>query len=156
MSIDGRPARVRAPRRGSTPTLSIVVSSRSDRQDLEACLGTLLPRCTPCEAEVIVVRAAGASEVASLGRAYPAARFIQAPHDATARQLRGIGMAEATGDIVALANESSGMDAAWMCMLLRQAGAQELPPAERAAVDWDRYFAEQGLFAGLGSGERAS
>lgn len=97
-----------------------------------------------------MVRAGTASEVAALARANPGARIIQAPHDATLRQLRSIGMAETTGDIVALADERSGCDTEWLALLLRHAGI-ELPleppvPATGGASDWSTYFSERGLF----------
>ncbi|HEU4565233.1 MAG TPA: glycosyltransferase [Gemmatimonadaceae bacterium] len=150
MSAAVSPSRARAPRRGRTPTLSIVVASRDDRALLDACLAHLLPASSH-GLEVIVVRAGTASEVAALARANGWARIIQAPHDATLRQLRSIGMAEATGDIVALADERGGCDMEWMEKLLRHAGVEvplESPAAAAArAADWSAYFAERGLFS---------
>jgi hypothetical protein len=156
MSTDGRPARIRAPRVGRTPTLSIVIASRDDREVLELCLASLLPPCVRSGAEVIVVRAGSATEVAALVRGSAGVRFIHAPHDATVRQLRGIGMSEATGDIVALGDERSGANLEWISMLLRHAGADaQLDGAGELTVDWEAYFDERRLFVGLRS-SRAS
>jgi hypothetical protein len=136
------------------PTLSVIVASRLDRSDLEACLEALLPSCASVGAEVVVVRTGTSSEVTSLARVHGAARFVQAPHDATMRQLRGIGMAEATGDIVAITDEM-GATPHWIGLLLRRASDAAPEVAAPAPVDWDAYFSERGLFAGLRPGAEA-
>jgi hypothetical protein len=146
---NGRLGRTRTPRRGRTPTLSVVLIWRGERESLERCLTSLLPPCARVGAEVVVVRAAAAlgdaTSVAATG-----ARFVHAPHDASVRQLRGLGMAEATGDIVALADERSALNGDWIATLLRRAGgdgADVLDDAGPRATDWGSYFSERGLFA---------
>lgn len=148
MAADTRSARLRNPRRGSTPTLTVVVASRQERAQLHSCLAQLVPLCEH-GVELIVVRAGVTSEIAALTRLHPTARFIQAPHDATLRQLRAIGMAESTGDIVALADERSGCDSEWMTLLLRQTGADvdSHEAGHEPAGAWSDYFAERGLFS---------
>jgi GT2 family glycosyltransferase len=153
-SAEARVARARTPRRSDKPTLSVVVASNRERALLDACLSSLLPQCAQQGAELIVARASSPNEVGALARAMPQVRFIAAPRDATIPQLRGIGMAEATGDIVALTEDHCIADEHWVEVILRHAmeGADVvgggMGNAQRSrAVDWGAYFAEYGFFA---------
>ena len=146
MSVDGRSGRQRAPRRGTTPTLSVVVTSLSERRQLEECLASLIPQCTRSGAELIVARSAPASDLAFLRRQQPTVRFIHAPADAGPSQLRGLGMSEANGDIVAFTDDARPADATWIDTLFRHhdAAASEMA-ASAPVVDWSVYFAERGV-----------
>jgi hypothetical protein len=81
-------------------------------------------------------------------------RFIAAPREATIPQLRGIGMAEATGDIVALTEDHCIAKDHGVEVIMEHAmeGADVvgggMGNAQRArTVDWGAYFAEYGFFA---------
>lgn len=104
-------------RLGETPTISVVVASCRERHLLEACLDALLPQCRLGEAEVVVARAAAASQVQELMRAYPTVRFVAAPCDATIPELRTAGLAEAEGDIVALTEDHRIVPPDWLTPL---------------------------------------
>jgi hypothetical protein len=153
-SAEARLARARTPRRTDRPTVSVVVASNRERALLDACLASLLPQCARQGAELIVTRAASPNEVGALARAMPQVRFVAAPRDATIPQLRGIGMAEATGDIVALTEDHCVAENHWLEVIMRHAmeGADVvgggMGNAQRSrAVDWGAYFAEYGFFA---------
>ena len=151
---EARLARVRSARRADRPSVSVVVASNRERALLDACLSSLLPQCARQGAELIVARAASPNEVAALARAMPQVRFVAAPRDATIPQLRGIGMNEAAGDIVALTEDHCVAEDHWLEVIMRHAmeGADVVGGvvgnAQRArAVDWGAYFAEYGFFA---------
>ena len=98
----GKPSstqRRRAPRRGATPTISVVVASCRAPALLDACLGSLRGQCEQMGAQLIVTRSASTGDVGSLAKAYPDVEFIEAPSGASIPELRGIGMAQAAGDI---------------------------------------------------------
>lgn len=95
----------RGVRIGETPTISVVITSRAHMSRLDACLETLLPQATAVDAQLIVVRIAEAAEAHELGRKYPDVHVIAVNPDVTLPQMRVLGMAEATGDIVLLGQD---------------------------------------------------
>jgi GT2 family glycosyltransferase len=137
-----------------SPAITIVVASNRSRALLNACLASLIPQCERASAELIVARAGTAAELAELRAATPAVRFVAAPSSASIPQLRGLGMAESTGDIIALTEDHCVADEAWVETLLQHAqgpadvigGGMGNAQRERA-VDWAAYFAEYGFFA---------
>lgn len=144
----------RGPRRGNAPTVSVVVASNRDKALLHACLGSLLGQCQRMNAELLVARAGAAADLAALGKTYPSVRFVAAPPDASIPQLRAIGMAQASGDIVALTEDHCVADTNWVEALTHSANADAdvvgggMDNARRTrAVDWAAYFAEYGFFA---------
>lgn len=144
----------RGPRRGSAPTVSVVVASNRDKALLQACLGSLLGQCQRLNAELLVARAGASSDVAALGKTYPSVRFVTAPPDASIPQLRAIGMAQASGDVVALTEDHCIADENWVEALTQSAHSDAdvvgggMDNARRTrAVDWAAYFAEYGFFA---------
>ena len=151
---DITPSLRRGPRRGSSPTISVVVASNRDKALLNACLGSLLGQCQRMNAELLVARAGTAADVSSLGKTYPSVRFVAAPPDASIPQLRAIGMAQAAGDVVALTEDHCIADDHWVETLTQSAngGADVvgggMDNARRSrAVDWAAYFAEYGFFS---------
>lgn len=160
--IGNRDPRARTPRissprlqaQGETPAISVVVASNRSRALLDACLASLRPQCQRTNAELIVVRAGEAAEVQALRAAYPWARIIAGLPTASIPELRGLGMLEAHGDIVALTEDHCVADDAWVETLLTHSrdGADVIGGGmgnaqERRAVDWAAYFAEYGFFA---------
>lgn len=107
MSGARRDQRARPPGRESRrfrmgPAVSIVVVSTGDRARLEACLERLRPQCREHAAEVIVVRAAPASEIGELAEAYSWVRIVAGEDDESEADLRVEGMAVTTGDVVGI------------------------------------------------------
>lgn len=154
LDSDISPTLKREPRRGSAPTVSVVVASNRDKTLLHACLGSLLGQCQRLNAELLVARAGAAAEVSALGKTYPSVRFIAAPLDASIPRLRAIGMAQATGDVVALTEDHCIADENWVETLTQSAhhdadvvgGGMDNARRSRA-VDWAAYFAEYGFFS---------
>jgi GT2 family glycosyltransferase len=156
------PLRVSAPRlsgprlrrRSDTPTITIVVASNRPRALLDSCLASLRPQCERVAAELIVARSGSVAELAELRASMPDVRFIAAPPSATIPQLRGLGMGESTGDIVAVTEDHCVADGTWVETLLGHAHDPAdvlgggMGNAQRGrAVDWAAYFAEYGFFA---------
>jgi len=148
------PSVKRGPRRGSAPTVSVVVASNRDKALLQACLGSLLGQCQRLNAELLVARAGTSSDVASLGKTYPSVRFLAASVDASIPQLRALGMAQASGDVVALTEDHCLADENWVEALTQTANSDAdvvgggMDNARRSrAVDWAAYFAEYGFFS---------
>jgi len=153
----GKPSstqRRRAPRRGATPTISVVVASCRAPALLDACLGSLRGQCEQMGAQLIVARSAYTGDVGSLAKAYPDVEFIEAPSGASIPELRGIGMAQAAGDIVALTEDHCVADEHWLESIAQQAGdgahviGGGMGNAQRdRTIDWAAYFSEYGFFA---------
>ena len=91
----------RSARRGSGPTVSVVIASNRDKSLLHACIGSLLGQCQRLNAELVVARAGSPHDVGALAKTYPSVRFIPAPLDASIPALRALGMGHANGDVVA-------------------------------------------------------
>jgi len=105
-------------------------------------------------AELLVARAGAPSDVAPLAKSYPSVRFVNAPVDASIPQLRAIGMAQASGDVVALTEDHCIADENWVEALTLSASGDAdvvgggMDNARRSrAVDWAAYFAEYGFFS---------
>ena len=151
--ISSRPP-LRTPRRSESPTISVVVASNRERALLATCLASLIPQCERASAQLIVARAAEPAEIAALNNATPGVRFLAAPPSASIPQLRGLGMAEATGDIVALTEDHCVADEHWVETMLQNAqdsadvigGGMGNAQRERT-IDWAAYFAEYGFFS---------
>ncbi|MEP6690218.1 MAG: glycosyltransferase [Gemmatimonadaceae bacterium] len=143
-----------APPRVAAPSLSVVVASNRDRSLLEACLASLVDQCRRENAELIVARSGLTPDATALRRAFPSVLFVNAPDDASIPQLRGIGMTEASGDIVALTEDHCLAHPDWLQTLARHVGdgadviGGGMDNAQRTRlVDWGAYFAEYGFFA---------
>ena len=154
LDSDVTPSTRRGPKRGSAPTVSVVVASNRDKALLQACLGSLLGQCQRLNAELLVARAGAAPDVAALAKTYPAVRFVTAPTDSSIPQLRAMGMAQAYGDVVALTEDHCIADANWVETLTQSAHGDAdvvgggMDNARRSrAVDWAAYFAEYGFFS---------
>ena len=147
-----RVSRMRAPRRGSRPTVSIVVASHEDRSRLATQLAPLAGRCKAGGVELIVAWAGYPAQLAALKRGNPGVRFVAAPHDATLEQLRSMGLAEAAGDVVALTDDDGMSDEARVSMLIALASEGDPTDDPRAAGgDWSTFLERSGLFLPTGS-----
>lgn len=134
--------------------MSVVVASNRDKALLQACLGSLLGQCQRLGAELLVARAGAPAEVSALAKIYPSVRFVTAAVDASIPQLRAIGMAQASGDVVALTEDHCIADENWVEALTQSANGDAdvvgggMENARRSrAVDWAAYFAEYGFFS---------
>lgn len=136
------------------PAISIVVASNRSRALLNSCLASLRPQCQRHSAEIIVARSGPTTELNELRRTMPDVHFVAAPPTASIPELRGLGMAESTGDIVALTEDHCVADETWVETLLRHAqdpadviGGGMGNAQRNRTVDWAAYFSEYGFFS---------
>lgn len=98
------------------PTLSVIVVSTGSFARLQSSLSSLRPQCERAGAELLVIRFGTSAELAELAMATPGVRWIAA--DTTRRQqMRRLGMAAATGDIVAVREDDKCGPEGWVEML---------------------------------------
>ena len=88
------------------PSLSIVVASTGQRHRLIADLAAAAPQCAREQVELIVARADTPAGLVELTKAFPDARFIDAPPSTDVQQLRSVGFAAARGDLVTLLDQT--------------------------------------------------
>ena len=138
---------------GSDGRISVAVASNRSVDLVRACLASLGPQCSALNAELIVVRAGPAAELATLVVDWPTVRFLEAPVDATIPELRGRGLNAARGDFVALTEDHCVADGDWLSRLLAGAGPKTMAigggmgnAQTRRLVDWGAYFSEYGFF----------
>jgi hypothetical protein len=112
-------SRQRGVRLAEVPLLSVLVTSRVERKRLETCLDVLVPDCRSLGAQVVVVRAADPAEIGELSAAYPGVHFSAAPADTPEAELRVLGMAQVTGDIVVLRRDDP-VAADWLASRIRR------------------------------------
>jgi hypothetical protein len=132
------------------PPFTAVVAAWCGERATAACLGSLEVQARGLE--VVVATNEAAEAVARLSRRFPAFVMLRAPPEASVFELRALGAANATGDLVALTEDHVTVAPGWT-QALRQAhaaghgllaGAVENGNAERA-YDWALYFCEYGL-----------
>lgn len=144
-----------------SPACSVVVASNRDFALLHACVESLSRQCAAAGVELIVARAGELSGEAIGWLNERKIMLVTAPHDATIPELRGLGMAKATGALVAVTEDHCIAHADWLDSLRRAAGTAGdrsgadvtgggMDNARRSrAVDWAAYFAEYGFFSSL-------
>jgi hypothetical protein len=107
--------------------------------------------CRRFGAEIIVMVPGSESDVAALRRSFPFARIVAAPADLRREELRGLGLQEAGGDIVAFTDECAAHGEEWIGVLERRARNEGgYGPAPNGTMDWARYLADRGLLFGNG------
>ena len=107
----------RAETRQSWPTVSVVVCVYNASETLDDCLASL-GRLTYPDVEVIVVDDGSTDDTADIARDYPSARLVQIPNGGLSAA-RNVGMAEATGDIVAYIDGDVRVEAEWLTYLVQ-------------------------------------
>ncbi len=121
-------SRSRGPRRATHPLISIVLVIEDDAAPLRSLAAPLVEECSRVQAELVAVRRGPSAEMLTLARAYPLARCVGAPVDATREQLRTLGFNEASGDIVAFVEDPRVVVPGWMDALCwRNPGAPQAP-----------------------------
>jgi hypothetical protein len=98
----------------SGASLSIVVLSVGSSADLEHAIEVMTPSIRRYGAQLIVAREDDGAAEPSLLREHPMASLVRAPKGATRAQLCDVGMAAATGDIVALRDDCAVRDVRWI------------------------------------------
>ncbi|HUF29314.1 MAG TPA: hypothetical protein VMM77_01530 [Gemmatimonadaceae bacterium] len=153
MGEEVRHTRFRSPRRGSTPTCSIVIVSHGDQEVLDSCIDRLAEPCARFAAEIVIVVPASSSDFARLKKRYKAARVVQAPVDYGDDDLRGFGLLEAGGDIVAITADHDVRGEEWLAVLERRARNNGVyGPTVNGATDWARHLEDLGAIPRNGNG----
>lgn len=143
------------------PRVSVVVASCRERELLEDCLEALLPQCRRCRAEVVIARPEDRDDLELIREDHPDLHLEPAPPGSSVPQLRAVGMAATSGDIVALTEDHCVVAPGWLEAMVEAhgrgdevvGGAMANARRERA-VDWAAFFAEYGLFAEGADGGR--
>ena len=146
-----------APQRPATadigaPRLSVVIASHAERSRLLEQLASPAGEAIARSAELLIIRADTTTRIFELTRALPRARVIAAPPPTSVGELRAMGLANATGDIVALADDSGGDDRAdtqWIDRLLRRCSRHltllDETGADGEGTSWSMHFARHGV-----------
>ena len=111
--------------RGAHASLSVVLLSTGDTHVLRGSILALAPRCKALGAELIVVGAD--AEIARDARFHQFSdlRFVRASEPSTLPAMRDVGMAQASGDIVALREDVAVGDGSWLEVFARCVGVTE-------------------------------
>lgn len=129
----------------SGASLSIVVLSVGSRADLEHAIEVMTPSIRRFGAQLVVARAEdGNTSPAFLLPDHPKAAVVRAPKGATRAQLCDVGMAAATGDIVALRDDSAVRDVTWLESYAHAVRAVE-PPIETLVANHSDFSAHEPL-----------
>jgi hypothetical protein len=133
----------------------VVIASSNPAALLEQCLAALAPQVASTETEVIVVRASGRADSIDKQRwsgSMPLLRWIDAPEHSTVPRLRGLGLAAARAERIALLEDDCIVAADWCRQALSlegpavaTGGAVE-PDSYDRTLDWAVYFCEYGRF----------
>jgi len=121
----------------TSASLSIVVVSVGSGADLEHAIEVMTPAIRRFGAQLVVAREDDGTNSATVLRDHPKASMVLAPKGATRAQLCDVGMAAATGDIVALRDDSAVRDVSWLESLAHAIRPAE--PAELAVVDYSDF-----------------
>ena len=133
-------------------TVSVVIASFQASSLLAEVLDRLRPQCREVNAEVIVSRAspAGASDSPPVR---DGCRMIACPPGATLPEIRGAGLALATGDWIALTEDNCLARPDWLARLLAGCGSEVDVVAgvvgratRRRMIDAGACFAEYGFY----------
>ena len=112
------------------PALSVIVTASSGNLDWNTSLASVVKECAWLGAELIVVQPCEAT-VDPTEFPYNV-RMVRAPADASGPQLRRLGMAAASGDIITML-DGPPIDARWASGLLSHLGHAPEPPERQAA-----------------------
>ena len=103
--------------RRSWPRVSVVVCVYNASDTLDDCLASL-GRLTYPDVEVVVVDDGSTDDTAEIARRFPSARLVQTPNGGLSAA-RNVGLAEATGDIVAYIDGDVRVEAEWLTYLVQ-------------------------------------
>ena len=134
------------------PHISVVVASFRGLELVAESLDSLRSQCTRHGAELILARATR-EPLSALGPIAAGCRIVAAPADADVPRLRAAGLAEATGEWVALTEDHCVADAGWLDALVAAGDSGvhvlggRMGNAKRdRATDCGAFFSEYGFF----------
>ena len=141
-----------------TPT--VVVASRQSAAELARALAAITPQVDRWGGELVVARDPAAGPIDAVTAAYPAVRVVIGPAGATIPVLRGVGLARAGGDLVALTEDHLYPAPDWLDTLIGAldrgadvVGGGMANAARGRLVDWAAYFSDYGFYS-VGRRER--
>jgi GT2 family glycosyltransferase/DNA-binding beta-propeller fold protein YncE len=103
--------------RATWPRVSVVVCAYNAADTLEDCL-TSLEQLTYPDYEIVLVNDGSSDRTGEVGRAHPRVRVIDIPNGGLSAA-RNVGLAEATGDIVAYTDADTRADRDWLTFLVQ-------------------------------------
>ena len=109
--------RSRARRSATWPRVSVVVCAYNAADTLEDCLVSL-ERLTYPDFEIILVNDGSRDRTSEIGHAHPRVRVIDIPNGGLSAA-RNVGLAEATGEIVAYTDADTRVDRDWLTFLVQ-------------------------------------
>ncbi|HEY7790594.1 MAG TPA: glycosyltransferase [Vicinamibacterales bacterium] len=129
-----------AAERNTWPRVSVIVCAYNAAETLEDCLGSL-ERLTYPDYEVILVNDGSRDRTNAIARNYPSVRLIEIPNGGLSAA-RNVGLAAATGDIVAYTDADVRVDQDWLTYLVQPfltsdvvgSGGPNVVPADDAWV----------------------
>ncbi len=138
-----------------SPRLSVIVAASNAGALLARCVDALSAQAPPDEVEILIVRDAGRFDDVDrteLDRRTPGLRWVDAPRGATVPRLRGLGIAQARADLIALIEDDCVVADGWCRAAIATAGEYAAvgggvePGPYQKALDWAVYFCEYGRF----------
>ena len=99
------------------PRVSVVVCAYNAADTLEDCLASL-ERLTYPDFEIILVNDGSKDRTSEIGHAHPRVRVVDTPN-AGLSAARNVGLAQATGDIVAYTDADTRVDRDWLTYLVQ-------------------------------------
>lgn len=108
--------------------------------DLERAIDVMTPSIRRYNAQLVVAQTEDGTTSATILRDHPKASIVRAPKGASRAQLCDVGMAAATGDIVALRDDSAVRDAGWLDSFSHSLMRVEVPQ-EIAVRDYSDFSA---------------
>lgn len=133
--------------------LSIVIISNFSHLSLKKCLDSILANDNQDKIEIIVPHYCSDEIVSNLVENYSGIHFLQFKEKAGIPVLSAAGIAQSSGEIIALTDSSCVVDSGWITSILK--AHQSLSPVIGGAVechgqmtllDWAAYFCEYGQF----------
>ncbi len=131
------------------PKLSVVIASVNGLPYIEECLDSLERQSTQVKAEVIVADCCSHETRTVIEHKFPQVKLLKFPRRLTIPELRAIGIAHSTGEIVVITEDHCIADANWYTEILKAhesehvviGGAVENASVKRI-VDWAVYLCE--------------
>ena len=137
------------------PKLSVIVAASNAGGLLAKCVAALSAQAHPDEVEILIARDASRFDDVdrtALDQRMPGLRWIEAPPGATVPRLRGLGIAQARADLIALIEDDCLVADGWCRAAIATGGdcaavgGSVEPGSYRKPLDWAVYFCEYGRF----------
>ncbi len=138
------------------PALTVVIASLNGKRYIEACLASLRKQTGNVDAEIIVADCVGKEVTDMVKREYPEVKLIEFNERKSVPELRGAGLLQATGEIVAMTEDHCIAAENWFVSMIQSHADHPQNPAiggvvDNAAterlIDWSVYFCEYSAYS---------